>query len=204
MSCRERSASPKADAAERSALDAAFASGCVPNAGTDERFTTLRSHFDESQIVEILAMISLFCFLNRWNDTFAPPLEDEALAVVTCPGISVHSDHAKGPDRCRYVRVLSAVRTPRQMRLAMAPDAYFCCYASGACRCPRPTSRFTASRGSLRPWSRRPRVPAKRTAQARTPVQRTSRREPAAQIPSSDANTAARVVTRSRARTGNG
>ncbi len=71
--------SPLFDAAERAALDVAVAAGCVPNAVTDEMFLELRKHWDEEQIVEIVAVIALFGFLNRWNDTFATPLEDEPL-----------------------------------------------------------------------------------------------------------------------------
>lgn len=67
--------------AERIALDVALAAGGVPNAVTDEMFAKLRDHWSDGQIIEIVAMIALFGFLNRWNDTFATPLEDEALAI---------------------------------------------------------------------------------------------------------------------------
>ena len=67
--------------AERIALDVALAAGVVPNAVTDEMFAKLREHWSDGQIIEIVAMISMFGFLNRWNDTFATPLEDEALAI---------------------------------------------------------------------------------------------------------------------------
>ena len=71
--------SPLFSAAERAALDVAVAAGCVPNAVTDEMFLELRKHWSEEQIVEIVGVIALFGFLNRWNDTFATPLEDEPL-----------------------------------------------------------------------------------------------------------------------------
>jgi hypothetical protein len=35
----------------------------------------LSRHFSEKQAVEIVAVISLFGFLNRWNDTMATTLE---------------------------------------------------------------------------------------------------------------------------------
>jgi hypothetical protein len=44
-------------------------------------FTELRKYWSEEQIVEIVAVISLFGFLNRWNDTMATPLEEEPIAV---------------------------------------------------------------------------------------------------------------------------
>lgn len=63
--------------AEKSALTIAMGAAQVPNLVTDEEFATLREHFDESQIVEIIIVIALFGFLNRWNDTMATPLEEE-------------------------------------------------------------------------------------------------------------------------------
>jgi uncharacterized peroxidase-related enzyme len=77
----EYSRSPLYTEAERIALDVAFAAGGVPNEVTDEMFAELREHWSDGQIVEIVAMIALFGFLNRWNDTLATPIEDEALAV---------------------------------------------------------------------------------------------------------------------------
>lgn len=73
--------SPLYTEAERIALDIALAAGCTPNEVTDEMFAELRKHWNDGQIVEIVAMIALFGFLNRWNDTFATPIEDGALAV---------------------------------------------------------------------------------------------------------------------------
>ncbi len=71
--------SPLFSAAERSALDVAVAAGCVPNAVTDEMFMEMRKHWSDDQVVEIVGVISMFGFLNRWNDTFATPLEDHPL-----------------------------------------------------------------------------------------------------------------------------
>ncbi|QLC23099.1 carboxymuconolactone decarboxylase family protein [Parasphingopyxis sp. CP4] len=63
--------------AERAALGLAFAAGQVPNAATDAHFEALRAHYGEREIVEIVAVISVFGFLNRWNDTMATTLEAE-------------------------------------------------------------------------------------------------------------------------------
>lgn len=71
--------SPLYTPAERAALDVAVAAGCVPNAVTEEMFAELRKHWSDDQVVEIVGVIALFGFLNRWNDTFATPLEDEPL-----------------------------------------------------------------------------------------------------------------------------
>jgi len=65
--------------AERSALRFAQAAAAVPNLATDKDFADLRKHYTEYQIVEIVAVISMFGFLNRWNDTLATALEEEPI-----------------------------------------------------------------------------------------------------------------------------
>src|SRR5262249_28318297 len=73
--------SPLYSAAERATLDFTLAAASVPNAVTDEMFAELRKYWTEEQIVEIIGVISVFGFLNRWNDTLATPLEDEPIAI---------------------------------------------------------------------------------------------------------------------------
>ena len=65
--------------AERVALDFAIAAASVPNGVTDAMFTEMRKHWSENQIVEIVAVIATFGFLNRWNDTMGTPLEEEPI-----------------------------------------------------------------------------------------------------------------------------
>jgi uncharacterized peroxidase-related enzyme len=67
---------------ERSALRLAFHGASVPNAATEDDFIELGKHFDEGQIVELVASIALFGFLNRWNDTMATELEERAVQVA--------------------------------------------------------------------------------------------------------------------------
>lgn len=74
--------SPLYTEAERIALDVALAAGDVPNGVTDEMFAKLREHWSDGQIVEIVAVIAQFGFLNRWNDTLATPIEAEALELA--------------------------------------------------------------------------------------------------------------------------
>lgn len=66
---------PQFSAAERSALRLARDSAMSPNAVTDEHFKELRQHFNEPQIVELVATASLFGYFNRFNDTLANDLE---------------------------------------------------------------------------------------------------------------------------------
>lgn len=68
--------------AERAALDLALAAGTQPNGATDRHFRTLETHFNNAQIMEIMGVISLFGFLNRWNDTLATQLEDKPLSFA--------------------------------------------------------------------------------------------------------------------------
>lgn len=67
--------SPLFSTAERVVLDFALAAGMVPNGVTDGHMDRLREHWSEDEIVEILAAICLYAFLNRWNDTMATELE---------------------------------------------------------------------------------------------------------------------------------
>lgn len=62
--------------AERAAISIGIKGGNLPNEVNEEDFNNLRKHFDESQIVEIVATVALFGFLNRWNDTMATELEE--------------------------------------------------------------------------------------------------------------------------------
>ena len=65
--------------AERAALDLAFAAGVAPNAVEPENFEELRKHFTDTQIIEILAVIAVGGFLNRWNDTIATVTDQESV-----------------------------------------------------------------------------------------------------------------------------
>lgn len=69
---------PAFSEAERSALDFAIAASSVPNAVDDAIAERLHTHWDEGEIVEILGVIALFGYLNRWNDSMATQLEAPA------------------------------------------------------------------------------------------------------------------------------
>ena len=62
--------------AERAALRLAMKASVVPNAAEEDDFGALRKHFNDAEIVEIVASIALFGYLNRWNDTMATELEE--------------------------------------------------------------------------------------------------------------------------------
>lgn len=75
--------SPLYSEGERAALRFARDASLVPNEVTPSHFDELRSHWDDGQIVEILAVVGLFGFLNRWNDTMATDLEEIPLTFAT-------------------------------------------------------------------------------------------------------------------------
>jgi uncharacterized peroxidase-related enzyme len=75
--------SPRYDDAERAALRFARDASLVPNEVTTDRFEELRRHWDDGQIVEMLAVVGLFGFLNRWNDTMATDLEEIPAAFAS-------------------------------------------------------------------------------------------------------------------------
>ncbi len=75
----EYETSPLFSDAERIVLRIAQCVAQVPNAVTDEDFEELRRHWDDEQVVEIIAAISTFGFFNRWNDTLATELESSPL-----------------------------------------------------------------------------------------------------------------------------
>ena len=61
---------------ERAVLDLAFASGRTPNESNAQHFKELKKYFSDDQIIDIVSVISMFGFLNRWNDTLGTKLED--------------------------------------------------------------------------------------------------------------------------------
>ena len=65
--------------AERAALDFSLAASQVPNAVDGDIKKRLNEHWDEGEIVEMLGVISLFGYLNRWNDSMGTTLEDDAI-----------------------------------------------------------------------------------------------------------------------------
>jgi uncharacterized peroxidase-related enzyme len=70
---------PAFNDAERAALEFAFVASTIPNAVDDAVASELRKYWDEGEIVEMLGVISLFGYLNRWNDSMGTEMEDGAI-----------------------------------------------------------------------------------------------------------------------------
>src|SRR5690349_4348619 len=71
--------SPLFTEAERAALDFARAAGCLPSRVTDAHFVELKKHYSEDAVTEMVAVISLLGWLNRWCTALAVEIEDRAL-----------------------------------------------------------------------------------------------------------------------------
>ncbi len=65
--------------AERAALDFALAASQVPNTVNGNIKKRLHQFWDDGEIVEMMGVISLFGFLNRWNDSMGTTIEDGAV-----------------------------------------------------------------------------------------------------------------------------
>jgi len=68
--------------AERAALRLAVNASIIPNQAIQQDFDELAKYFDEGQVVELVASIALFGYLNRWNDTMATGLEEYPAKVA--------------------------------------------------------------------------------------------------------------------------
>jgi uncharacterized peroxidase-related enzyme len=75
--------------AERAALDFSLAASSIPNAVDDDIQDRLHEHWDEGEIVELLGVIALFGYLNRWNDSMATTIEEGA----EMSGVDLLGDH---------------------------------------------------------------------------------------------------------------
>ena len=64
---------------EKVALEFALLASSVPNQVNKKISEELKKYWNDGEIVEILGVISLFGFLNRWNDSMGTPIEDGAL-----------------------------------------------------------------------------------------------------------------------------
>ena len=64
--------------AEKVALRFTIAASSVPVSTSQELEQLLQHHWDETDILEIMSVIALFGYLNRWNDVMGTSLEIDA------------------------------------------------------------------------------------------------------------------------------
>lgn len=70
---------PSFSDAERAAFDLTIAASRVPNEVDDVISENMRKHWEPGEIVEIMGVIALFGYLNRWNDSMGTMLEQPAV-----------------------------------------------------------------------------------------------------------------------------
>jgi len=70
---------PAFNESEREALDFALAASQIPNAVDEDLQQRLQDNWNDGEIVEMLGVISLFGYLNRWNDSMGTTIEDGAV-----------------------------------------------------------------------------------------------------------------------------
>ena len=72
-------ASSEFSESEKAALRLARDGALVPNMVAPEHFAELREHYSDRQIVEMLAVISLAGWFNRWNNSIATVTDRESV-----------------------------------------------------------------------------------------------------------------------------
>jgi len=73
----ESARSPLFTAAERAALRLAALGGRMPVRDPTDAFAEGRNHYDEEELLEIVGIIALFGWFNRWNSLMGSDLEPE-------------------------------------------------------------------------------------------------------------------------------
>ncbi|MES1972053.1 MAG: carboxymuconolactone decarboxylase family protein [Pseudomonadota bacterium] len=74
--------SPLFSEAERAALRFAQLAGQAPSGVRDEDVAALKLYYSDEEIVELLSVVALYGFFNRWNDSLAIPLEATPLSFA--------------------------------------------------------------------------------------------------------------------------
>ena len=64
---------------DRAMFDLAIAASQVPNGVSEEIKARAKKFFSDGEIVEILGVVALFGYLNRWNDSMGTELENPAI-----------------------------------------------------------------------------------------------------------------------------
>lgn len=82
--------SPAFTAAEKAAMAFAQVASLTPSGATDAHFAEMKKHYSDEQIVELVAVVSFFGFMNRFNDNLAVTLEDKPVAFAREHGLDRH------------------------------------------------------------------------------------------------------------------
>ena len=83
--------SPLFSHAERAALKVAHLGSLTPSEVEDQDFEVLRSHYSDEECLEIVAVISMFGFLNRWNAVMDTEIEEVPADYASAIGLTLRS-----------------------------------------------------------------------------------------------------------------
>jgi uncharacterized peroxidase-related enzyme len=75
--------------AEQAALKLAHLGSLSPSQVSDADFAAARAYFTDAQMVEIVGVISMFGFLNRWNAIMATDIEAKPKAAFEAAGMEL-------------------------------------------------------------------------------------------------------------------
>jgi alkylhydroperoxidase family enzyme len=97
---------------EKAALQGSVHAGMVPSAVEAEHMSELSEHFSEKQAIEVVAVISLFGFLSRWNDTMATTLESSPKSFAS-EQLASHVGFQASTNRfCSIAPIKTAMESP--------------------------------------------------------------------------------------------
>ena len=68
---------------EKAAFRFVIAASKVPVAVTEDIESEMKTYWSDNQIVEIMGVVALFGYLNRWNDVMGTTLEDAAVSFAS-------------------------------------------------------------------------------------------------------------------------
>lgn len=85
----EYATSPLFSEAERAAWKVAHLGSLSPSEVSDANFADLRSHFSDDECLEIVAVISMFGFLNRWNAVLDTDIEEVPADYASAIGLEL-------------------------------------------------------------------------------------------------------------------
>jgi len=91
----EYQTSPLFSEAERAALQLAQAAAFTPPLVTDEIFAQVKNYFSDDEIIELVGVIALFAFLNKWNSVLATEIENEPLNFMRENPIPLNRENDK-------------------------------------------------------------------------------------------------------------
>ncbi len=80
--------SPLYSKAERAALDMAYHAAQSPNAVTAAHMDRMKEHYSTEAIIELVSVVSLFGWMNRFNSTLAIHFDDHTLEWAVIYGLA--------------------------------------------------------------------------------------------------------------------